>query len=125
MSGDGLAINIARSEYEGYDIALPIDGLINSHIAIFGNTGSGKSNTLAMIFQEFIARMRARNPTAFEQHCQIILFDFNNEYTRDKCLTEHKQVVMLSTRNSDGDKIPLGAGGIQRHRNCQHPGRRD
>jgi hypothetical protein len=112
VSADGLSINIARSEYEGYDIALPIDGLINSHIAIFGNTGSGKSNTLAMIFQEFIARMRARNSTAFEQNCQIILFDFNNEYTRDKCLTEHKQVVKLSTRNTDGDKIPLGAGGL-------------
>jgi hypothetical protein len=112
VSPDGLAINIARSEYEGYDIALPIDGLINSHIAIFGNTGSGKSNTLAMIFQEFIARMRARNSAAFEQNCQIILFDFNNEYTRDKCLTEHKQVVRLSTRDPSGDKIPLGAGGF-------------
>lgn len=112
VSPDGLAINIARSEYEGYDIALPIDGLINSHIAIFGNTGSGKSNTLAMIFQEFIARMRARNTAAFEEKCQIILFDFNNEYTRDECLTQHKQVIALSTRTPDGDKIPLGAGGF-------------
>jgi hypothetical protein len=112
VSSDGLAINIARSEYEGYDIALPIDGLINSHIAIFGNTGSGKSNTLAMIFQEFIARMRAQNLTAFEQSCRIVLFDFNNEYTRDKCLTEHKQVIKLTTRDESGDKIPLGAGGF-------------
>jgi hypothetical protein len=93
-------------------IALPIDGLINSHIAIFGNTGSGKSNTLAMIFQEFIAKMRARNADAFTERCQIILFDFNNEYTRDNCLTKHKQVVKLSTRNNLGDKIPLGAGGF-------------
>ncbi|MGJ5116976.1 ATP-binding protein [Bradyrhizobium oligotrophicum] len=109
---DGLAINIARSEYEGYDIALPIDGLVNSHIAIFGNTGSGKSNTLAMIFQEFIANMRARDASTFEKRCQIVLFDFNNEYTRNTCLTEHKQVLKLSTRNDLGDKIPLGVGGF-------------
>lgn len=112
VAADGLAINIARSEYEGYDIALPIDGLINSHIAIFGNTGSGKSNTLAMIFQEFISKMRERNSVTFENRCQVVLFDFNNEYTRDECLTPHKQVVKLSTRSQTGDKIPLGAGGF-------------
>lgn len=112
VSSDSVALDIARSEYEGYDIALPVDGLINSHIAIFGNTGSGKSNTLAIIFQEFIARMRERNATAFEHNCQIIVFDFNNEYTRDNCLTAHKKVFALSTRNDTGDKIPLGAGGL-------------
>jgi len=112
VSPDGLAINIARSEYEGYDIALPIDGLINSHIAIFGNTGSGKSNTLAMIFQEFIREMRWRNSTAFDERCQIVLFDFNNEYIGEQCLTEDKQVVRLSTRDNSGDKIPLGSGGF-------------
>jgi uncharacterized protein len=107
-----MALNIARSEYEGYDIALPIDGLINSHIAIFGNTGSGKSNTLAMIFQEFIAKMRARSAAVFEQKCRIILFDFNNEYVGESCLTSHKRVIRLSTRNDTGDKVPLGAGGF-------------
>jgi hypothetical protein len=112
VSPDGLAMNIARSEYEGYDIALPIDGLINSHIAIFGNTGSGKSNTLAVIYQEFIAKMRERNADVFEERCQIVLFDFNNEYTRKNCLTQHKQVIRLTTRDNTGDKIPLGAGGF-------------
>lgn len=112
VSPTGVALDIARSEYEGYDIALPVDGLINSHIAIFGNTGSGKSNTLAMIFQEFIAKMRARNATAFEQNCRIVLFDFNNEFVRDNCLTAHKRVFKLSTRNDTGDKIPLGDSGL-------------
>ncbi|MFX8933871.1 DUF87 domain-containing protein, partial [Acinetobacter baumannii] len=52
----GLGLDVAVSEYEGYDIALPVDGLMNSHIAIFGNTGSGKSNTLAIVFQDFIRK---------------------------------------------------------------------
>lgn len=112
VSATAVALDIAQSEYEGYDIALPVDGLINSHIAIFGNTGSGKSNTLAMIYQEFIAKMRERNVAAFEANCRIVLFDFNNEYVGDSCLTTHKSVLRLSTRNDDGDKIPLGGAGI-------------
>lgn len=109
---DSVALDVAQSEYEGYDIALPVDGLMNSHIAIFGNTGSGKSNTLAMIYQEFIAKMRARNADAFEANCRVVLFDFNNEYIGDNCLTPHKTVIELSTRNDNGDKIPLGAAGF-------------
>lgn len=112
VSPTGLALDIAVSEYEGYDIALPVDGLMNSHIAIFGNTGSGKSNTLAIIFQEFVLKMRQRNSEAFEQNCKILLFDFNNEYTSANCITNHKQVLRLSTRNDNGDRIPLGSGGL-------------
>lgn len=112
LGSEGIALDIARSEYEGFDISLPVDGLMNSHIAIFGNTGSGKSNTLAMIYQEFIAKMRTRNAPAFEANCRIVLFDFNNEYIRESCLTQHKRVFNLSTRNDNGDKIPLGAGGF-------------
>jgi DNA helicase HerA-like ATPase len=112
LKNGGIALEIARSEYEGYDISLPVDGLMNSHIAIFGNTGSGKSNTLAMIYQEFIAKMRSRNTVAFESNCRIIMFDFNNEYVGNSCLTEHKRVFNLTTRNDNGDKIPLGADGF-------------
>lgn len=109
---DAMGLEIAQSDYEGYDIAFPVDGLMNSHIAIFGNTGSGKSNTLAMIFQEFIRKMRNHNTNAFEEKCRVLLFDFNGEYTGDKCLTEHKKVYALSTRNDKGDKIPLIGGGL-------------
>jgi hypothetical protein len=112
VATNGIALDIARSDYEGYDIAFPADGLMNSHIAIFGNTGSGKSNTLAILFQEFIKKMRARNTAAFEENCHIILFDFNGEYTGDNCLTEHKTVYNLSTRDDNGDKMPLGDGGL-------------
>ncbi len=110
--GNGVALDVAQSEYEGYDIALPVDGLMNSHIAIFGNTGSGKSNTLAMLYTEFIAKMRARNTAAFEANSRILLFDFNNEYVSDNCLTLHKTVYHLSTRNDTGAKIPLGPEGF-------------
>lgn len=112
VAPSSVGLDVAKSEYEGYDIALPVDGLMNSHIAIFGNTGSGKSNTLAMLYQEFITQMRARNVAAFVENSKILLFDFNNEFTRDNCLTAHKCVYRLSTRNDNGAKIPLGAGGL-------------
>ena len=112
VATDGIALDNAYSEYEGYDIALPVDGLMNSHIAVFGNTGSGKSNTLAILYQNFISKMRERNARAFEENCRIILFDFNGEYTGGECLTPGKTVYMLSTRNDEGDKIPLSEDGL-------------
>lgn len=112
VAADGIALEFALSDYEGYEVSFPVDGLINSHIAIFGNTGSGKSNTLAIMYQEFIKKMRARNAAAFEQNCRILIFDFNGEYTSDTCLTEHKTVYDLSTRNNNGDKIPLSESGL-------------
>lgn len=109
---DGIALEFAQSDYEGYEVAFPVDGLMNSHIAIFGNTGSGKSNTLAIMYQEFIKKMRERNAGAFEKNCHVLLFDFNGEYTNDTCLTQHKRVYDLSTRKNDGDKIPLNESGL-------------
>lgn len=41
-----LTINIGKSILEEYDINIPVNRFFASHIGIFGNTGSGKSNTL-------------------------------------------------------------------------------
>lgn len=112
VSESGIGLNIATSDYEGYDIALPVDGLMNSHIAIFGNTGSGKSNTLAMLYQTFIAEMRKRNAAAFNTNCRICFFDFNGEYSSESCLTPEKSVYNISTRNDNGDRIPFSDDGL-------------
>lgn len=107
-----LSMSVATSEYEGYDIDLPIDTLMNSHIAIFGNTGSGKSNTLASLYQSFIGTMRENNAVAFNANSRVLLFDFNGEYAGNDCLTTDKHAYNLSTRNDDGDKIPLSDTGL-------------
>ena len=60
-------------------IAVNINHLMPSHIGIFGNTGSGKSNTLAKIMSEysnFIVNNQNKNS-------KLILFDLNNEYGKD------------------------------------------
>lgn len=60
-----------------YRINLNINRLFNIHTAILGNSGSGKSNTIAHIIQE-IYRKR-ENEAVGSKH---ILFDVNGEYTK-------------------------------------------
>ncbi|ACT14295.1 MULTISPECIES: ATP-binding protein [Pectobacterium] len=71
-------INIGRSILEGLPINIPINGVFNSHIGIFGNTGSGKSNTLAKIYQSLIECVK--NKKSFFDKSRVILVDFNGEY---------------------------------------------
>lgn len=101
------SINIATIEGHDFDIDFPVDGLFNSHIAIFGNTGSGKSNTLAYLYQEFIRILTARNAAAFEQSSRILFLDFNGEYISQECVSPNKKVYKLSTRHDHGDKLPM------------------
>lgn len=112
VSKDTIALNVAVSDYEGFEISLPVDGLMNSHIAIFGNTGSGKSNTLALLYQSYIQAMRQRNQVLFEDRVRILFFDFNGEYSGSECLTQHKKVYNLTTRHDNGDKVPLSPVGF-------------
>jgi DNA helicase HerA-like ATPase len=100
-----LSINIAKTDIEEVPIDFPIDGLFNSHIAIFGNTGSGKSNTLAALYQELFSVMKNKN--TFRENCRFLLFDFNGEYKKNTCITSEKKVYNLSTRSNNKDKIPF------------------
>ena len=105
-------INIATIYGEDFDINFPIDGLFNSHIAIFGNTGSGKTNTLAHLYQELTRNLRARNPEAFSRNSRFVLFDFNAEFTAHTCITADKTVYSLSTSTDGGDKLPMPKSGL-------------
>ena len=100
-----LSIRIARTAIEDVPIDLPIDGLFNSHIAIFGNTGSGKSNTLASMYQELFRVLGKRE--SFKKNCRFLLLDFNGEYNKADCITAAKTVYNLSTRDGGGDVIPI------------------
>ena len=99
-----LKISIAKTEIEEVPISFPIDGLFNSHIAIFGNTGSGKSNTLAILYQEMIRVLKENNSL---ENSKFFIFDFNGEYVKDTCITGDKKVYNLKTDNNNGDKIPM------------------
>ena len=58
-----------------YPIHISIDDFFNIHSAVLGNSGSGKSNTIAHILQEIL-----RKNDNYAQGARIIIFDVNGEY---------------------------------------------
>lgn len=104
-SSTALKICITKTDIDEIPISLPIDGLFNSHIAIFGNTGSGKSNTLAYLYQDMILTLSSQ--PNFQKNCKFFFFDFNGEYTKKSCLSDTKKVYNLTTRKNSKDKIPI------------------
>lgn len=106
-NADETVMRFTRTDLEDIEIALPVNGLINSHIAIFGNTGSGKSNTLAALYKAGTAQIQDMLGDHFRERCKFILFDFNGEYTASQCITEQKTVYNLNTHHANGDKLPL------------------
>ncbi len=89
---------------EDIPISLPWYKIFNTHIGIFGNTGSGKSNTLAklytVLFEEKINTINEKS--------KFILLDFNGEYTNDQLTAkEHKTILQLNTRIDSSEKFPL------------------
>ena len=64
--------------FKGYPVKARLDALFGGHVAILGNTGSGKSCTVAAIIQSVFDRV--------EEFCAIgssfVLFDVNGEYRR-------------------------------------------
>ncbi|MFM7468907.1 MAG: helicase HerA domain-containing protein [Vampirovibrionales bacterium] len=102
ISDEKPHIIIATNDHDDLPIRLPINGLFNSHIAIFGNTGSGKSNTLAALYQAFFKELNQSNNHKF------VFIDFNGEYTLNNCITQNKRTYNLSTKDTQGDKLSLG-----------------
>jgi DNA helicase HerA-like ATPase len=88
---------------EEFPVPLPWQKLFNSHIGIFGNTGSGKSNTLTKLyttlFENKIEKINGKS--------QFVIMDFNGEYTNGQLTEErYKTIYKLNTRNEE-QKFPL------------------
>ncbi|KXW13633.1 Type IV secretory pathway, VirB4 components [Streptococcus pneumoniae] len=81
--------------------------IFNTHIAIFGNTGSGKSNTLARLYSNLFD-LNKKNILTFGKS-KFVVLDFNGEYVGHRVLTDNKKVYNLNTQNSGGDKIIVPA----------------
>lgn len=97
-------IKIGVSLNEQAQINLPINPFIASHIGIFGNTGSGKSNTLHKLYYELF-----KTSNLFMMKCKskFIVLDLNGEYTGDQSfgITDEKEVFDIG--GSEGHKIKV------------------
>lgn len=107
IQGNSISLNklsFGKSVLEQVDIDLPWEKLFITHIGIFGNTGSGKSNTLTKLYTSLF---KEDNVTMhLEPSSKFLFLDFNGEYTGDKTFSAKKKVIKLSTRNNvNNDKI--------------------
>jgi DNA helicase HerA-like ATPase len=62
--------------FEDYDVKVRLDDFFGGHVAVLGNTGSGKSCTVAAVLQSLFEK-------ADEHHARgatFIIFDVNGEY---------------------------------------------
>jgi len=93
---------IGRLLKEDVPISLPWQRLFNSHIGIFGNTGSGKSNTLAKLYTVLFEKKTA----AIGDKSRFVILDFNGEYTSGQMAPlASKTVYHLSTRGSHQHRV--------------------
>lgn len=93
---------------ETQPITVSVRKLFAGHIGIFGNTGSGKSNTLATLYTGLFS-LADTNPN-IRTKSKFIFIDFNGEYSKgadDGILTKHKTVYRLRTRDNEGSKYPI------------------
>lgn len=101
-------INIGKSILEGYPIQLSINNFFASHIGIFGNTGSGKSNTLHKLYLELF---KTEYYDYIVRKSQFFLIDFNGEYMGTDIFgvkEQDKETFEINTRDTNrGEKLPI------------------
>ena len=100
-------ITIGKSVSNNISVDLAWDKLFHTHIGIFGNTGSGKSNTLTKTYTELFAKENNEIKENFGENSKFVILDFNGEYIKDGVLRDEKKRVELSTHNHQGSKLHL------------------
>lgn len=100
------SIKIGESILEKYPVKIDINKFFASHIGIFGNTGSGKSNTLHKLYLELF---RTNYYDKIKEYSQFYVIDFNGEYVDENSfeIENEKKIYEINTKDSNSDKIPI------------------
>lgn len=108
---DKLSVTLGSLiDEETQEISLAVQGLFAGHTGIFGNTGSGKSNTLAKMYTELF-RIKNLNRN-FKSKSKFVFIDFNGEYSKSGILDTNKKVYKIRTdieleKINSRNRIPL------------------
>ena len=100
-------IKIGNSILENQPIKLSINKFFASHIGVFGNTGSGKSNTLHKLYLELF---RSKYRDSALSKSQFFIIDFNGEYVGDSTfgVVDKKKIFDINTRSHKTEKkLPI------------------
>ena len=100
------SIKIGDSILEKYPVKIDINKFFASHVGIFGNTGSGKSNTLHKLYLELF---RTNYYDKIKEYSQFYVIDFNGEYVDENSfeIESEKKIYEINTKDSSSDKIPI------------------
>lgn len=99
------SIVLGRSIFENQVIKIDVNSFFASHIGIFGNTGSGKSNTVHKLF---LTLFNSRFQKKIFEKSKFFIIDFNGEYSGEKTFdveTQYKRVFNINTSGKPTDKI--------------------
>ena len=85
--------------HDDYPFEIGVQDIVCSHVGIFGNTGSGKSNTLAKLYREIIDKYSSFQ--SFRKNSKFVIIDFNGEY--ESVFSEADKYFLSTRRNSSVD----------------------
>ncbi len=100
LSAKEDVIVLGKTLIENYPVRLPINNFFASHIGIFGNTGSGKSNTLHKLYLELF---KSQYSAKIKEKSKFFVIDFNGEYCSNKIFgfdERDRDIINISTRKS-------------------------
>lgn len=93
------SITIGNALLERAPVLIPINAFFAGHIGIFGNTGSGKSNTLHALYYTL---MQSKYAPGIIQNSNLCVIDFNGEYKSDNIFgypSSHVERYDVDTRS--------------------------
>lgn len=100
-----IKIGVLSNE-KGLHVKIGVNSLFASHIGIFGNTGSGKSYTLASLYHRLFEEYGTNDE--FKKNAKFLLIDFNGEYSKAITEDSNKDVYELSTgKGKSKPKFPI------------------
>ncbi|EAK2629377.1 ATP-binding protein [Campylobacter coli] len=94
----GVYLGVSKNQIN-HPIYIQEDKFFGMHSAVLGNSGSGKSNTIAHLFQEIYKKEQPALGS------KVIIFDVNGEYSQAFPKSDHSKVkVKLFKPNIEGNE---------------------
>lgn len=119
---DKINIGVLSSE-TSKEIELSVNSLFASHIGIFGNTGSGKSYSLASLYHSLFKKYEKNS--GFKKNAKFLLIDFNGEYISENIKSDEEDLTIFNinkarfnlSTDSEGtlNKLPISSDTIKDH----------
>lgn len=94
-------LNIGKmSLYDELRVKIPINGFLDTHIGVFGNTGSGKSNTVAKLYTTLFDKINKESKLK-NIKSTFVFVDFHNEY--ENYFSNYEKIKVKTISPSDED----------------------